>query len=446
MGLLDRFTRDELSAKVWWPFALVLIVLLVLTFPGESRAIDHAQRGASDRAIALITGPLVADAGDISGPVSTDRAQRLRDALAPQLANDPRIEAVRLWSSGGALLFSTNTNERVGSNAAMNNAILATASEASGRRINETSRSNLLGDPSAPHYDTYLALPSDARVVVQVQTSDASLLDGLRALWLRLRIALGVASLLVLGLAVLSMRKPLAAVGAGVPFYEATIPRGHALISLDEETQLRHAGAHAKERVKSMEDRLRELEADKLRLEGELQLALSTKAAGLRVIPSPNVAPAGAPAPEPAPEPVAAPRVVRVEPDAEPPRQPASPAPTPARSTPLPGSRPAAAAARQVEEVVVVPEAAPSPRDVVVVPDRAEEEAPAPQAPTPPESSEEAVDVLHRLVEPVGAHQESPGSDPSAIRARLARTAALKKPGSRERREEREERDAPERR
>jgi hypothetical protein len=106
-----------------------------------------------------------------------------------------------------------------------------------------------------------------------------------------------------------------------------------------------------------------------------------------------------------------------------------------------------AAATLPANEVTVIPEAIPASRDVVVVPDRAEEdEAPAPQAPVPPVPSEEAVDVLHRLVEPVGAHEEPPGSDPSVIRARLARTAALKKPGSRERREEREERDAPERR
>ncbi|MGE5226309.1 MAG: hypothetical protein ACM3OO_05490, partial [Planctomycetaceae bacterium] len=405
-----------MSAKVWWPFALVLIVLLVLTFPGESRAIDHAQRGASDRAIALITGPLVADAGDISGPISEDRAQRLRDALAPQLANDPRIQAIRLWSSDGTLLFSTNPNERVGSNAAMNNAILATASEASGRRIDETSRHDLLGDPSPAHYDTYLALPSDARVVVQVQTSDALLLDGLRSLWTRMRIALAVSSLLVLGLAILSMRRPLATVGAGVPFYEATLPRGHALMSLDEETELRHAGAHAKERVRSMEARLHELEADKLRLEGELQLALSTKAAGMRVIPSPNAAPA----------PAAEPRVVRVEPGperpAEAPLAPAAPTRTTVRSAPLPEPR-RAAAARPADEVMVVPEATeaapaaevtevpvatPPPRDVVVVPDRTEEDdAASPPVPAaPPVPSEEPVDVLHRLVEPVGARQE----------------------------------------
>ena len=79
---------------------------------------------------------------------------------------------------------------------------------------------------------------------------------------------------------------------------------------------------------------------------------------------------------------------------------------------------PEAEPARPVEpilDLVVLPEGATS------SPDRS--------------SDEEAVDVLARLVEPVSG---SPSSevDPGAIRARLARTAALKKPGSRERREQ----------
>jgi len=49
---------------------------------------------------------------------------------------------------------------------------------------------------------------------------------------------------------------------------------------------------------------------------------------------------------------------------------------------------------------------------------------------------DDATDVLHRLV-PEG-EAPVPLDDPADLRARLARTAALKKPGSRERKEERE--------
>ena len=44
MRFIDRFTRDEFSAKVWWPFTMVLLVLFVLTFPAEHRA---ANRGTA---------------------------------------------------------------------------------------------------------------------------------------------------------------------------------------------------------------------------------------------------------------------------------------------------------------------------------------------------------------------------------------------------------------
>jgi hypothetical protein len=43
---------------------------------------------------------------------------------------------------------------------------------------------------------------------------------------------------------------------------------------------------------------------------------------------------------------------------------------------------------------------------------------------------EDPAHVLQRLVDPVGTHA-TPGVDPSVIRSRLARTAALKKPGGR---------------
>ena len=65
--------------------------------------------------------------------------------------------------------------------------------------------------------------------------------------------------------------------------------------------------------------------------------------------------------------------------------------------------------------------------EVVVVP----ELQPAKRAPAA--GQESAADMLDRLVEPVGAHD--PSDDAGDLRARLARTAAIKKPGSKERRE-----------
>jgi hypothetical protein len=53
MRFIDRFTRDEFSAKVWWPFTMVLLVLFVLTFPAEHRAVDarHRETAVVDAAL-----------------------------------------------------------------------------------------------------------------------------------------------------------------------------------------------------------------------------------------------------------------------------------------------------------------------------------------------------------------------------------------------------------
>ncbi len=74
-------------------------------------------------------------------------------------------------------------------------------------------------------------------------------------------------------------------------------------------------------------------------------------------------------------------------------------------------------------EVVVLPDPEPARRGAV--------------AAGSPDSDATVLDVLNRLVEPVG-DPDPAGDDVGDMRARLARTAALKKPGSRERREERE--------
>jgi hypothetical protein len=73
--------------------------------------------------------------------------------------------------------------------------------------------------------------------------------------------------------------------------------------------------------------------------------------------------------------------------------------------------------------------------EVVVLPDPQPARVAAPAA-HGPDSDDAVLDVLHRLVPESEAAEPLP--DPGDLRARLARTAALKKPGSRERQEERD--------
>src|SRR4026208_2058073 len=101
MRFIDRFTRDEFSAKVWWPFTMVLLVLFVLTFPGEHRAGDARPRetAAGDAALSQ----RVIQPNLESAPASTPITGTLSDALTEEvhdeiLVNDDRIKEVRAWA------------------------------------------------------------------------------------------------------------------------------------------------------------------------------------------------------------------------------------------------------------------------------------------------------------------------------------------------------------
>jgi hypothetical protein len=80
------------------------------------------------------------------------------------------------------------------------------------------------------------------------------------------------------------------------------------------------------------------------------------------------------------------------------------------------------------DDIVQVPE----PDEVVVVP----EPQPVAASATGPSGDESPIDILERFLS--SNPEVVPADDPSLMRARLARTADLKKPGSRERREQRE--------
>ena len=101
MRFIDRFTRDEFSAKVWWPFTMVLLVLFVLTFPAEHRAVDarHRETAVADAALSqrVIQPNLesVPASTAITGTVSDALAEEVHDEI---LVNDDRIKAIRIWS------------------------------------------------------------------------------------------------------------------------------------------------------------------------------------------------------------------------------------------------------------------------------------------------------------------------------------------------------------
>jgi hypothetical protein len=484
MRFIDRFTRDDVSAKVWWPFTLLLLVALVLTFPGEHRAIDarHRATAATDAALgARVIAPLLANApsGQITDDLSGQLTEEVRDEI---LVNDARIRAIRLWNTSHQVVWSSVASEQLDVANALNDADIDAAVAAAGAATWVTTDRSPGNAPSATRYYAYAAQGSQP-LVAQFEYLDSELTSDVRFSWLGYQIILALGFLVSLAFALLSMREPEAKIGTGVPFYPESVPANMAVMDADRAIAIEQAAGRIKERVSGLQQRLDESEAARRRAEGDLQQALAALNTPGHRMPVPRrVIEPPAPAPEPVviePEPVAvapepeaaepepviveapepviveAPEPVIEEPVVAVPEPPAEPKPKPKpRARPKPKAEPAPpprvlepvlppepaviAPAPEEPEPTIVPEPEPEPAiaasteettrpEVVVVP----ELQPAESA--PPSGQETASQLLDRLVEPVGPHEG--GDEASDLRARLARTAAIKKPGSKERRE-----------
>lgn len=401
MHLIDRFTRDETSAKVWWPLALLLVVSFVLAFPMENRALA-GERDRAARFATSVVDEILAPATrgvDLTTPLAAEPSAALRASIDGSVRGPtPVITDVRLWTADGRLLFSTVKSETLGSREAFNDPSLSASVATPGIPVSVTTSVSSTGDPMAPRDQVYVTVPGSATTIAEVDVDDDLLLAGLHRQWFGIKVALGLAALIVLGFAGLSIREPRARIGAGVAFYPTSVPAGLAIVSQDEAIRMRQASRHATDRVDAMHERIAELETNKRHLEGELQRALSalSAASGGRASAflSKSAASEAAPAPMPAP---AAPERVVVLPASE-------------------------LVADDLPLTADVPET-PAAQAVIRVPDLDAQDG----------SDAEALEVLERLVTPVGEGAVPGLQDPGEIRARLARTAARKKPGYSER-------------
>jgi outer membrane biosynthesis protein TonB len=427
MRFIDRFTLDDISAKVWWPFTMLLLVLVVLTFPAENRAIDARRRATSEADAALgarvIAPNLVgAPSGTIEGALGDQLKEEVHDEI---LVNDARIVAVRLWSpTSHELQWSSVGTDRPGTSTALNDDAID-AAVAAGAPTGVTTDRAPDNAPSPTLYYAY-STQGPQRVVAEFEYLDSELTSDVRSSWLGYQIVLGLGLLLTFALSLLSMREPKARIGTGVPFYPESLPADLSVVDSDRAVVIEHAAARIRERVGALQNALDKSEASRRRVEGQLQQAL----AALNT-PGPRM-----PIPDPEPAREVAPRPAAREPEPAPPPEPIVPEPIPEPEPIVPKPVP------EPEPIVPAPEPVPEPEPQV-------EQAPAPAAAAStdgkvepevvvvpelqPAGKESASDLLDRLVEPVGAHDTS--DDAGDLRARLARTAAIKKPGSKERRE-----------
>jgi hypothetical protein len=476
MRFIDRFTRDEFSAKVWWPFTMVLLVLFVLTFPAEHRAVDarHRETAAVDAALSQ----RVIQPNLESAAASTSITRTLSDVLNEEvhdeiLVNDDRIVAIRIWSSSHVLEWSSLSNDDLGSDGALNNDDIDAATAAAGAPTWLVAHRTPTNEPGPATFYSYTAIGTQP-LIASFEYRDGALTTDVRASWLGYQIAIGLGLLLAFGLSLLSMREPLAEIGTGVPFYPASVPQDLTLMEVDRAVAIEQAGDRIKERTASLQHKLDASEAARLRAEGRLQQALAALAQpGRRSV-----------MPVPQPTPVVSDVVKIPEPSVVAPTEPDAMAAAQAKPAPAPGGRSLVVRKKQrtprrtpKRKPVAVPAPKPvPPRPVVETP----QPEPAPIVPPPepapivpppdpiirpepdplqvakvepsddggspevvvvpelqpvgtPAGPESASDLLDRLVEPVPEHGSTEA--PRDLRAKLARTAALKKPGSKERRE-----------
>ncbi len=446
MNVIDRFTRDDVSAKVWWPLAMLLVVLFVLTFPARGRDRDNAFDETASLGASLVRDvvtPAYAQPG-APGALSVQETARWDDVVTDDILEEvASVDAVRLWAPDGELLFSSSQADEVGSRAATNDAsIEAAVADVSGP-VAFLNEEGLTGEPAQPRFDVYQAIEGRSGIVAQIEFDDEAVLADLSTRWLAWQIALGSMGLLTLLLAALSTREPVADSGAGVKFYPTSIPLGSAVVGADDAALVQQTGFHARRRVQEMQERMEELELQKARLEGDLQRALSGRSmaapAAAPAIPRPAGRPSAAPPPPPAPEPPRRRKPVVVQiPEPEPVVASAPTAPPiieqePPRTIEL-VSETTVSDEPMGSVLVPEPEPSPPPRRAPTSDRWAASTAPVVRIPEATGagsgSDRDVLSVLERLVEPVGAGETSEDAA-SDMRTRLARTAAAKKPGSR---------------
>jgi hypothetical protein len=317
MGLIDRFTRDGASKIVWGGLMLAAIAGLVYTMIYGDAVVARERAAAQARAVAYVDRVVDPQIEAPASPITGPDAASLRVALQRDVLIDERVVRVRVWSSDGTLLFSTEDTDRVGSNAGLNDELLDRV--ASGETLTRSNVSDTGGarDPERNLLRSYVPLGST--IVVEVDQSDAGTVAIARTEWRYYRLLAGCLVVLFLLIAALALRDPIEPINAGVPFAASSIPAGYSLIDDERLHAVNEVYRLSNERVAHLQSKLAESEETRRRLEGDIQRAL-TKAAtsGTRPVqvakaPPSEDAPAAPPEPTVTPEaPAGPPPVVRV--------------------------------------------------------------------------------------------------------------------------------------
>ena len=155
MGPVDRFTRDGASKFVWAGLALAALIGLALAVTMGGRAVDDERAASQGRAVRYVDQVLAPrlESQDLVAPITG-----LEGPVRRSILSDPRVSRVRIWSTDGKLLFSTDESDRPGSNAGLNDPVLRETERAGPTTRSDFSDSGGANDPERSLLRTYVPL------------------------------------------------------------------------------------------------------------------------------------------------------------------------------------------------------------------------------------------------------------------------------------------------
>jgi hypothetical protein len=279
MSLIERFTRDTASKYVWASMALVAAGGLAFAVTSGDAALDDERASSQQRAVRYVQEELDPrlQGSDLVAPITGQPAASLQTAVERTILADDRLARLRIWSTDGRLLFSTDQADTPGSDAGLNDELLAEAAADGVVTRSNISDTGGQGDPERSLLRTYV--PLGASAIAEIDQTDEGTLAAVRTEWLYYEILAGAMLLLFLVLTGLSLRDPIEPINVGVPFAASSIPAGFSLIDDDRLHAVQEVYRLASERVGRLRQKLEESEVARRRLEGDIQRALS-KAAG----------------------------------------------------------------------------------------------------------------------------------------------------------------------
>jgi hypothetical protein len=277
--LIERFTRDAASKYVWAVMALVAAGGLAFAVLRGGAALDDERASSQARAVGYVQEELDPrlQGLDLAGPITGQPAASLKATVERTILADDRLSRLRIWSTDGRLLFSTDQADTLGSDAGLNDELLAESSGGSVITRSNISDTGGQNDPERSLLRTYVPLRASA--IAEIDQTDEGTLAAVRTEWIYYEILAGAMLLLFLVLTGLSLREPIEPINVGVPFAASSIPSGFSLIDDDRLHAVHEVYRLASERVGRLKEKLEESEAARRRLEGDIQRALS-KAAG----------------------------------------------------------------------------------------------------------------------------------------------------------------------